>query len=420
MSFDFRDYTVNMKGEKLLQFIYNGSHLDINKNGATTLYNDELGLNFSADTLSAIVDKYEYTLNKFFPHPDKWMDENNMIADEYKFSLLDYLVLKPINLTTSESNPISEDKPKTIKVNEESSQFTATDFYNKVHGVSLDELLATIELKKTLLFTAAPGTGKTTTAIALGNYLVGETNSERMTLVNFSSTTSYSDIIGGMRIVDGKWDIVKGSLAKLAEKACNDKEHKYVYLVDELNRCHGTSALGEFMTCIEARGKSILTNVGFELEIPSNLYIIATMNLLDQSTVRLDDAFLSRFAIYTMPLIGTEDISKINPDANETLANGLRRTIKTLKDVNEFLAKVKVNDVDNELGTRFLYDNYNNINDLIIGVQFGFKPLVKNKCRNLSKQNSDTLIKKIDELLVDLKHIKNNEPLEEDGDAEEK
>src|SRR6185369_3149621 len=70
-----------------------------------------------------------------------------------------------------------------------------------------------------------------------------------------------------------------------------------VLIIDELNRANLSRVFGELMYLLEYRGKSVpLANSGALFSIPSNVYIIGTMNTADRSIALVDHALRRRFS----------------------------------------------------------------------------------------------------------------------------
>jgi MoxR-like ATPase len=78
------------------------------------------------------------------------------------------------------------------------------------------------------------------------------------------------------------------------------KLKKYVLIIDEINRANLPAVLGELIYALEYRGENVESMYDIEgdkfISLPSNLYIIGTMNTADRSTGHIDYAIRRRFA----------------------------------------------------------------------------------------------------------------------------
>jgi 5-methylcytosine-specific restriction protein B len=113
----------------------------------------------------------------------------------------------------------------------------------------------------------------------------------------------YEDFIRGLHIAsNGATEYRLGYLPRLVdEMAGADPDIPYVLILDELNRTDLSRMLGESFSLLENRGELIelpgmdISGKGMTLRIPSNLYVIGTMNLIDQSIEQMDFALRRRF-----------------------------------------------------------------------------------------------------------------------------
>lgn len=76
---------------------------------------------------------------------------------------------------------------------------------------------------------------------------------------------------------------------------------KFIFIIDEINRAELSAVFGELLYALEYRGKSInLPHFKSPFTIPSNVYIIGTMNNVDKSLVTFDLALRRRFGFLSL------------------------------------------------------------------------------------------------------------------------
>lgn len=187
--------------------------------------------------------------------------------------------------------------------------------------------LDALELQKQLVIFGPPGTSKTYEAKQLAKQIIRraamrqwgpvayfERQQELERIVGahvrrlqLHPAYSYEEFIRGLRLRDGKTVYEDGYLLRLVaeineERATGDEQPlPWVLLLDELNRADLSRVFGEAFSVLEDRDSPVELP-GAEpdepistLQLPEHLFVIGTMNLIDQSLEQIDFALRRRF-----------------------------------------------------------------------------------------------------------------------------
>ena len=168
----------------------------------------------------------------------------------------------------------------------------------------IENIQTLLEDKKQVIFQGPPGTGKTYVARDMAKHLAG--SKDRITFVQFHPSYAYEDFVRGFRpktLENGQpgYELVDGPLLLAAKRAQDDADEnaRHFLVIDEINRGNLGKVFGELYFLLEYRDEAISLQYRQDGEtdfsLPSNLYIIGTMNTADRSIALVDLALRRRF-----------------------------------------------------------------------------------------------------------------------------
>ena len=214
--------------------------------------------------------------------------------------------------------------------------YTRYDFEREVFGTNVSELLGILEYKKNIILQGAPGVGKTHTAKRLAYAMMGCKDDNRVMQVQFHQNYTYDDFIMGLRPTEqGGFKFMPGPFYNICKKAESDPDGlPYFVVIDEINRGNMSKIFGEMFSLIEKthRDEKIMLKYNGEMfSVPSNIYIIGTMNTADRGLVMLDYALRRRFAFITVePAFKSDGFRQLMLDSNNIKFNKFAKKITEL------------------------------------------------------------------------------------------
>ena len=229
--------------------------------------------------------------------------------------------------------------------------------------------------------------------------------SGRIVFTTFHQSMSYEDFVEGIKPIPNpqnqtiSYSVKPGIFKKLCEdidinkrdfennhkgddtiKETFEDTNKYVLIIDEINRGNVSQIFGELITLLEEDKR---LGGSFELKVklpysnsdfgvPSNLYIIGTMNTADRSVEALDTALRRRFCFEEMmPNPGL----LIDPDTKQEKTIDGFSLHDILSTINKRIVVLK--DREHQIGHSYFMNDCTNMEDLKLVFKTKIIPLLQ-------------------------------------------
>lgn len=291
------------------------------------------------EKVEGLTSPIDYTTLKECPELERMEYFQNPQGSLFKLTRGEYdFILDMIR----EENPVSTDAAI--------DAYTKSDFLDEVYMTEkrYENLVAVLRNKKNIILQGAPGVGKTFAARRLAWSMMGEQDDSRIEFVQFHQNYSYEDFMMGYKPVEDGFELKYGIFYRFCQKAANQPDKEFFFIIDEINRGNMSKIFGELLMLIEKdyRGtKATLAYNGLSFSVPKDLYIIGMMNTADRSLAMIDYALRRRFSFFEVePGFDSEGFIHYQNGLNNETLNEL---ISKVKDLNHEIA------LDKSLGKGF-------------------------------------------------------------------
>jgi len=226
------------------------------------------------------------------------------------YNVIDKVDLKKSGDTTPSGKQVSGIKE--IYTPEPPATYDRQTFLTRTYlrSEQADDLHTLLLEKKQIILYGPPGTGKTYVAQELAKWITGlvTPSDDRVEMIQFHPAYSYEDFIEGIRpeskqVGDGRFAVDYPARPGVFRRFCKMAEENpgqaYVFIIDEINRGNIPRIFGELMLLLEYRERDVpLPYSGERFRIPTNIYLIGTMNTADRSIALVDFALRRRFHFF--------------------------------------------------------------------------------------------------------------------------
>lgn len=142
---------------------------------------------------------------------------------------------------------IREENPITAEASIDA--YTKSDFLDEVYMSEkrYENLVAVLRNKKNIILQGAPGVGKTFAARRLAWSMMEEKDDSRIEFVQFHQNYSYEDFVMGYKPVEDSFELKYGIFYRFCQKAANQPDKEFFFIIDEINRGNMSKIFGELL-----------------------------------------------------------------------------------------------------------------------------------------------------------------------------
>ena len=220
--------------------------------------------------------------------------------------------------------------------------YTEENFFQEVfmEPQEYKKMVDLLRYKKNIILQGPPGVGKTFVSKRLAYSLMGEKDESQVEMVQFHQNYAYEDFVMGYRPKENGFYLKYGIFYEFCKRALENPEEDYYFIIDEINRGNLSKIFGELFMLIEQDKRDEFVSMSYSGEkftVPSNVYLIGTMNTADRSLAQLEIALRRRFAFVTVKPTFNEKWSQFL-QASGVTAHMIKRIKFAVEKINNEIA----------------------------------------------------------------------------------